>query len=113
MRLKKELYKKEQGEIINKIIYIMGLDDDNSVTLYELDNNEEKQKKIMDLIPEIRKYFSLSTIQGISEPHKCKRPYLSIIRQVTKYKYKMNYQDIRIKVDDNIIRTKIYKFILK
>jgi hypothetical protein len=58
MRLKSQLYKKEQRDIIDKIINIMGLDDENSVTLYELDNNDEKQKKILDLIPEIRKYFS-------------------------------------------------------
>ena len=57
-------------------------------TLYELDKNEEIQKQIMELIPEIRKYYSFSTIIGASEPTKAKRPYLSIIRQLTKSKYK-------------------------
>ena len=33
MRLKSELYKKEQNEILEKIIIIMNLDDENSITL--------------------------------------------------------------------------------
>jgi hypothetical protein len=40
MRLKSELYKKEQTEIINNIIEILDLDNENSTTLYELDNNK-------------------------------------------------------------------------
>jgi hypothetical protein len=36
MRLKSELYKKEQEEIINKII-ILDLEHKNTYTLYELD----------------------------------------------------------------------------
>ena len=55
MRLKSELYKKEQEEIIDKICNILDLENRNTYTLYELDNNVEIQKKIMELIPEIRK----------------------------------------------------------
>ena len=111
MRLKKELYKKEQGKIIDKIIDIIGLDDENSVTLYELDNNEEKQKKIMDLIPEIRKYFSYSYVRALMYPDETKRVYLSIIRQLTKQKYKMFSKEVRIKVDGEKVRTKLYTFV--
>jgi hypothetical protein len=50
MRLKSELYKKEQEEIISKIITILDLENKNTYTLYELDNNENIQKQIMDLI---------------------------------------------------------------
>ena len=80
MRLKSELYKKEQNELVDKIIEIHELDDENSIILYNLDNNKEKQDKILALIPEIRKYYSFTTIIGASEPEKTKRPYLSIIR---------------------------------
>ena len=45
MRLKSELYKKEQDEIIEKIITILDLENKNTYTLYELDKNEEVQKK--------------------------------------------------------------------
>ena len=55
----------------------------------------------------IRKYYSFSTIIGASEPTKAKRPYLSIIRQLTKRKYKLNSYDYRIKQDGKEdIRTK-------
>lgn len=84
MKLKSVLYKKEQDEIMDKIINILDLDDENSIILYHLDNDEEKQNKILKLIPEIRKYYSFSTIIGASEPSKAKRPYLSIVRQITK-----------------------------
>ena len=65
----------------------------------------------LELIPEIRKYYSFSTIIGASEPTKAKRPYLSIIRQLTKSKYKLNSYDYRIKQDSkDDIRTKKYIF---
>ena len=49
MRLKSELYKKEQDEIIEKIITILDLENKNTYTLYELDKNEEIQNKIINM----------------------------------------------------------------
>ena len=57
MRLKSELYKKEQIELMNKIIQILDLDEKGTTTLYELDTSKEKQNKILELIPNIRKYL--------------------------------------------------------
>jgi hypothetical protein len=111
MKLKSILYKKEQDELLNKIINILELDNENSIILYNLDNDKIKQDKILKLIPEIRKYYRFSTIIGASEPTKTKRPYLSIIRQLTKSKYKLNSYDYRIKQDGkDDIRTKKYIF---
>lgn len=110
MRLKSILYKKEQDELIDMIINILELDHENSIILYNLDNDKTKQDKILELIPEIRKYYSFSTIIGASEPTKAKRPYLSIIRQLTKSKYKMNSYDYRINNNGKEIRTKKYIF---
>ena len=45
MRLKSELYKKEQDYITDKIISILDLDNKNTYTLYELDNNKESKKR--------------------------------------------------------------------
>ena len=73
MRLKSELYKKEQEEIVNKIITILDLENKTEYTLYELDKNEEIQKRIMTLIPEIRKYYSFNGIKAVGEPNKIKR----------------------------------------
>lgn len=111
MRLKSELYKKEQEEIINKICNILDLENRNTYTLYELDNNVEIQKKIMELIPEIRKWFSFNGIKAVGEPEKIKRPWLSIIKHLVKKKYLTETNEIRIIKDNIIIRTMEYNFI--
>jgi hypothetical protein len=110
MRLKSELYKKEQEEIADKIIDILELDEDNQITLHELDNDKDKQKKILDMIPNMRKYFAFNKVKAIAEPKKSKRPWLAIIRQLTKLKYKMERKDHRIYTDNKTIRTIIYTF---
>jgi hypothetical protein len=102
MKLKSILYKSEQEQLLNQIINILELD------------NKNKQNKILELIPEIRKYYSFSTIIGASQPLNSKRPYLSIIRQLTKSKYKLKSYDYRIKQKEmKDIRTKKYIFELK
>ena len=110
MKLKSELYKKEQKQIIQQIINILELDENNSITLYELDNDEGKKKKIMNLVPKIRTYFSFSDIKGVSNPSSLKRPWLSIIRQLTKEDYKMISKDIWLKKESDVTRSKIYFF---
>jgi len=39
MRNKKDLYNKEKDQIIDKIITLLNLDKDNSIILYDLDND--------------------------------------------------------------------------
>lgn len=111
MRLKSELYKKEQYEIIDKIITILDLENKTTYTLYELDNNEEIQNQIMELIPEIRKWFSFNGIKAVGEPSKIKRPWLSIIKHLLKTKYLTQTSEMRIIKDDKTIRTMNYNFI--
>ncbi len=110
MRLKSELYKKEQEEIVDKIAKILDLENKTEYTLYELDQNEEIQKKIMELIPEIRKYFSFNGIKAVGEPNKIKRPWLSIIKHLIKKKYNMVSLDYHFTEDGNHIRTQKYCF---
>lgn len=43
MRAKKEVYKKEQDDIIHKIISIIGIEDNTQITLYEMDNDIKKK----------------------------------------------------------------------
>ena len=110
MRLKSELYKKEQDEIIDKIITILDLENKNTYTLYELDKNEEIQKQIMVLIPEIRKWFSFNGIKAVGEPNKIKRPWLSIIKHLIKSKYNMESLDYHFTENKKNIRTQMYDF---
>ena len=112
MRLKSELYKKEQENVIEKIISILDLTNKNAYTLYELDKNVEIQQKIMELIPEIRKWFSFNGIKAVGEPEKIKRPWLSIIKQFTKKKYKLESKDFQFTENGKYIRTHIYTFVI-
>jgi hypothetical protein len=108
MRLKSELYKKEQEDIVDKIITILDLENKTEYTLYELDKNEEIQKQIMELIPEIRKYYAFNNMKAVGEPNKRKRPWLSIIKNLLKTKYNI-ITDISYLTDDKS-QTQIYKF---
>jgi hypothetical protein len=109
MRHKSKLYKKEQEEIVDKIITILDLENKTEYTLYELDKNEEIQKKIMELIPEIRKWFSFNNMKAVGDPSKRKRPWLCIIKQLIKTKYNMVSSDYRM-IDNGVeIRTHKYK----
>jgi len=106
MRLKSELYAKEQEEIVNKIVTILDLYHKSVYTLYELDNNTFIQENIMALIPEIRKYYSFNGIKAVGEPERLKRPWLSIIKHLLKSTY--NFECRLIRVGD--IRTQEYRF---
>jgi hypothetical protein len=108
--LKSELYKKEQEEIIDKIITILDLENKNTYTLYELDKNEEIHKQIMDLIPEIRKWFSFNGIKAVGEPNKIKRPWLSIIKHLLKTRYNIESKDFQFTENGKYIRTHVYTF---
>jgi hypothetical protein len=110
MRLKSELYEKEQNEIIDKIIAILDLEHKTTYTLYELDNNKEIQNQIMDLIPEIRKWFSFNGIKAVGEPSKIKRPWLSIIKHLLKTKYNIESKDFQFTENGKYIRTQSYSF---
>ena len=109
MRLKSELYKKEQEEIVDKIVKILDLENKTEYTLYELDKNEEIQKQIIELIPEIRKYYAFNNLKAVGEPNKRKRPWLSIIKNLLKSKYTIESIDFRMMNNDVEIRTHKYK----
>jgi hypothetical protein len=112
MRIKlSEKFQKEREDVCNKIINILNLNEDSSFLLCDLDNDIEKQNKILELKPEIQKYFACSTISSFKPNFECKRPYLNIVRSILK---KQNYtfigNDYTIKI--NNIPKKTIKYIL-
>jgi hypothetical protein len=113
MRNKSDLYKEQQILIVDKLINILDLDKDNGITLYDLDNNKDINEKIMNLIPEIKKYFRIDSIHGIRNTKNIKRPYLSIIRNITKIKYNILLTDFRKELNNTKIRTTKYIFLEK
>jgi vacuolar-type H+-ATPase catalytic subunit A/Vma1 len=112
MRLKSELYKKEQEEIVDKIITILDLENNNVINLCDLDSDINKQKQIMELIPEIRKYYSFNGIKAVGEPNKIKRPWLSIIKHLIKEKYNLESKEYRFfnEKKNKYLRTQKYIF---
>lgn len=111
MRLKSELYKHEQNNTIDKIMNILGITEaKNSITLYEIDNNERIKQQLMELIPEIRKWFSFGYIKPISNPENYKRPYISILRQIPKQNYIFSQKEVGITIQGNFVRTQQYTF---
>jgi len=105
-------YKKEQEEIIEKIITILDATNKTFI-LYDIDNDEEKQKQIYNLIDDIKKYFSSYNIGGLKEPDRYKRTWLSIVRQLLKKKYNVISGDLTITKNEEKIRTRIYTLIDK
>jgi len=105
-------YKKEQEEIIEKIITILDATNKTFI-LYDIDNDEEKQKQIYNLIDDIKKYFSSYNIGGLKEPDRYKRTWLSIVRQLLKKKYNVISGDLTITKNNKKIRTRIYTLIDK
>lgn len=113
MIIKKDLYRNEQYELMNKIIKILNLNDDNSIIFYELDNDVDKINKINELIPDVKKYFKNNSVKSLKYPEQVKRVYLSIIKYVLKLEYTMISTDYRLKKNDILIRTKKYYFLKK
>lgn len=111
MRYKSELYKKEQTDLSFQIIDILGLDIDNQITLYALDNDINKQNQIMNMLPELRKYFAFKNMCGIESPEKLKRPWLSIIKHVTKVTHVCKSKEKMLTINKKLINTRVYTFI--
>ena len=87
--------------------------EDHIFLLCQLDEDIEKQNKILELKEEIQKYFACSTISSFKPNFECKRPYLNIIRGILR---KQNYtfigNDYTIKLN-NISKTTIKYLIFR
>ena len=110
MRIKlSDKYQAEREAICNKMIEILG---DKTFLLCELDEDVEKQTKILDLKPEIQQCFACSTISSFKPNFECKRPYLNIIRGILrKQNYSFIGNDITIKQSDNSYK-KTIKYVI-
>lgn len=77
-------YTAERQEVLQKMFSILGINENNNTfLLHELDSNIEKQNKILDLEPEIKKYFicgSWSCFKNDTVKNKA----LSIIKSLVK-----------------------------
>jgi len=92
MPKKVELYNEQRQNIVNKLFEILEINEFNkSFSLHKMDDNPEKQQQILDLEPEIKKYFICSRWTCIHNKKDIQRKWLSM----TKYVFK----DMNLKVN--------------
>ena len=64
------------------LISILELDETHSILLNALENDTDKQTKILDMKDEIQKYFAVSCLSPFKPNATCKRPYINILRGI-------------------------------
>ena len=79
-----EKYAEEREEICSRILAILELDEKGAFLLSTLDADTEKQNKIMEMKDEIRKCFSCCNMSPFKPSATCKRPYLSVVKNILK-----------------------------
>lgn len=78
-------YDNERQNVLNKIFDILGINQtNNKFLLHDLDNDLEKQNKILELKPDIKKYFVCSSWTCFKREDGIKRKVLSIIKNLVK-----------------------------
>ena len=89
MPKKVDNYDNERNDILKILFNILNINNNNTFSLKNLDNNIEQQTKILELIPSIKKYFICSKWSCFNKKLlNSERLYLSIIKNLLK---NMNY----------------------
>ena len=112
-RPNKDIYINERLEVVNKLNNILGLNDNNdNFILYELENNEDKQKQIYNLECDVKNYFKYST-WGYFNSKYTKKGYMSLLRSIYKSMgYNIFHKSYKVNNGEKIIHSKRY-YILK
>jgi len=85
VKIKKIRFIKERKEILEKIYNIIGINENNKMFYtHEIDNDEEKKQKIEDLIPDIKKNFSVSTWLCFNKSRNMNKKHISIVKYILK-----------------------------
>jgi len=102
----------ERGQLVAKVVDILGLESSPVINLWELDNDVLIQDKIMALRPDFLavgwRHSSIKKI--IKDPTRIKRPWLTIIKTVLEYDYQLIMKDYHTKVNNRFVHTKTITF---
>ena len=104
-------FTKERQELLQKMFDILGITDDNKMfSLKKLDENEEKQKQILDLVDDIKKYFVCSKWTFFNhKDRQIKREFLSLIKSIFRdMNVKMVSSFLHIPTIDNKVKCETY-----
>ena len=107
---REDIYKKEREEILNKLNKILGVtEDNNKFFLWDIDNNEEIQKSILELKTDVEKYFRCSGWNFFSKSLHDDRKYISLMKSLYKeFKYELYTKTILITRNNIKIKTQQY-----
>jgi hypothetical protein len=96
-----------QDELIENIRALL-FGNKNVCVLCDIDNKPDVQKKVLDLIPDLRMHFLIHNIPGVQRPDSLKRPWLSIMKTFLKYKYHLVSENFLMKTENGVVATKRY-----
>ena len=99
----KKDYIEEKEALALKLYDILALKN-NYFLLCELDKDEIKQEQIMNLVPDIKKFFKTKDFcfLNFKDQNRLKKPYMSIIRGVLKFmKYQFIMETVNIRLNDS------------
>lgn len=106
---KKDLYKKEQEELLAKINIILGINkDNNTLYLYDIENDKDKREKILALSDDVRKYFTASN-WSFYRDELCKNNHVLLCKSIYKEMgYTVLSKNGYIKRNNEKIKTVLY-----
>tara|TARA_Y100000389_G_C17329944_1_gene447516 strand:- start:439 stop:906 length:468 start_codon:yes stop_codon:yes gene_type:complete len=111
---KSQLYAREQAYLIAKMFAILELDQYNSIIKKSFDEDIDKQNEIIQLLPELRKYFSISVLHHFIVSEKCKRKAWTIVKTILKDKpVEIISKPTSYMLDGKQKRTQRYTFIFQ
>jgi hypothetical protein len=107
-RHKKYKYRDERKALTKKILLILNVTNANKMfDSNDLDNNNEKKKAILDLIPEIEQYFSVS--KWCFWRKESDKKHISLVKSLLKdMNIKFLSTNKKIKIKDHITMRSLY-----
>jgi len=104
-KTKMEKFVNERNDIITKIFEIINVQTENGLRFFYSDEiTEEKQKEIVDMKKNIKRYFIITNWMSFKTDTKIDKEYMSLIRNILKHE-KINYT-ISQKMISGIKKTK-------
>lgn len=109
-RGKQYKYINERKAITKKLLELLHIDNSNKMfNSYDLDHNEETQKAILDMIPNIERYFTVAGWSYYRKNNNQTRPYISVIKSVLKdMKINVVSASKKKRIDEKIVTYSIY-----
>lgn len=109
-RGKQYKYVNERKAIVRKLLELLHIDNNNKMfNSYDLDHNEETQKAILSMIPDVEKYFSVAGWSYYRKDNNQTRPYISITKSILKdMKINVISASKKKRIDDKILTYSIY-----